>query len=438
MLALMSATPLDASEADGLLAPLAPYSHYALAVSGGPDSLALLHLSAGWARRHGRAAPMVLTVDHDLRAGSRTEAETVGRIAEALGLRHAIVTWRHGPVEASSQARARGARYDLMAAYCTAHDIPALVTAHHLDDQAETFLMRLKRGSGLDGLAAIPDRGRWAGLRLLRPLLDIPKARLIATAVAAGLPFVTDPSNEDPRFERGRLRGAMAALSAIGLEPAAIALSARRLRRARSALESTVDAFLENHGQRSPAGYGSVSLPALLCAPHEVALRTLARLIATVGGLSEPVRLAKLEALYAALAADPDTVQTLGRCQIVPSGGRLSVFREVRRAGLPRGELQPGERMLWDSRFRVELGTGEAEPVTVQALGEEGISTFTQDEGCTLAVPRLAACALPVCRRGNGRLVLPDLGHGGDLFDPPLSRHEGSLDCRATFLWGAG
>ncbi|ODS00327.1 hypothetical protein AUC68_00680 [Methyloceanibacter methanicus] len=434
----MTSTPLTEAEADRILAPLADHRLYALAVSGGPDSLALMHMSAGFARRQGGAAPVVLTVDHDLRAGSRAEAETVARVAEDMGLRHAILTWRHGQVDAGLQARARGARYDLMAAYCTAHDIPALVTAHHLDDQAETFLMRLKRGSGLDGLAAIPEQGRWAGLTLLRPLLDVPKARLIATATAAGLPFVTDPSNADRRFERGRLREAMAALSEIGLEPAAIARSARRLRRARSALEASVDAFFDRHGERSPAGYASVSLPALLGAPDEVALRTLGRLIGTVGGMSEPVRLAKLEALYDGLRASPDTVQTLGRCQIVPSGGRLAVFREVRKPGLPRGALQPGERMLWDNRFRVELGAGAREAVTVEALGEEGIAAFTQGEGRALAVPRLAACALPVCRRGDGRLVLPDFGQGGALFAAPLSRHEGGFDCRATFLWGPG
>ncbi len=136
----------------------------------------------------------------------------VERVADRLGVPHAILTWRHGAVDAGLQARARAARYDLMAAYCTAHGIPALATAHHLDDQAETFLMRLKRGSGLDGLAAIPEEGRWAGLTLLRPLLDIPKVRLVATAEAAGL-FVADPSNDDARPERGHLRGAMAALA---------------------------------------------------------------------------------------------------------------------------------------------------------------------------------------------------------------------------------
>lgn len=437
MLKAMTAAPLTKAETDRFLAPLARCSRYAVAVSGGPDSVALLYLSVDFARRHGSAAPVALTVDHALRPDSRAEAEGVAEIADSLGVRHAILTWRHGAVDASLQARARAARYGLMAAFCTAHDIPALLTAHHLDDQAETFLMRLRRGSGLDGLAAIPEEGKWAGLRLLRPLLEVPKARLVATVEAAGLPYVADPSNEDPRFERVRLRGAMAALSEMGLDPDAIALSARRLRRARLALEATVDGFLEAHSERSPAGYASISLEALLSAPEEVALRALARLIAAVGGSNEPVRLAKLESLLEGLRAEPDKAQTLGRCHIVPGRGRLTVFREVRKAGLPRDALRPGERLLWDNRFRLELGAGEAEAVTVEALGEGGVEALLQIPGGTLAVPRLAACSLPVCRRGDGQLVLPDFGQGAASFPAPLSRHEGGFDCRATFLWGA-
>jgi len=436
MLACMTATSLTVADADRFLAPLARFRQVALAVSGGPDSLALLHLSADFARRHGLALPVVLTVDHDLRPESRAEAETVACIADGMGLQHAILTWRHGPVDAGLQALAREARYDLMAAYCTAHDIPALVTAHHLDDQAETFLMRLKRGSGLDGLAAIPEAGSWAGLTLLRPLLEVSKAQLIATAEEAGLPSVSDPSNADPRFERVRVRAAMAELEEFGLEPEAIALSARRLRRARFALETAVDAFLETHSERSPAGYAVISLSALLSAPEELGLRVLARLIAAVGGLSVPVRLAKLEALFDALRSDPTKSQTLGRCQIVPAGEFITLCREVRRAGLPQEELQPGQRMLWDNRFRIELGQGEAAAVMVEALGERGVEELNQGQGPDLPVPRLAACALPVCRLGDGRRVLPDFSQGAETFSAPLSRHEGKLDCRATFLWG--
>ena len=138
---------------------------------------------------------------------------------------------------ASLQARARAARYDLMAAYCHAHDIPALVTAHHLDDQAETFLMRLKRGSGLDGLAAIPERGAWAGIAVLRPLLDVPKARLVATLREAGMRFVSDPSNARSAFRAragagkpGRAGAARADAGGAGAFGAALAAGARGAR----------------------------------------------------------------------------------------------------------------------------------------------------------------------------------------------------------------
>ncbi len=125
-----------------------------------------------------------------------------------------------------------------MAAYCHAHDIPALVTAHTLDDQAETFLMRLKRGSGLDGLAAIPERGAWAGIAVLGRCSRCRRRASSPRLSAAGISFVSDPSNSDPRFERARVRGSADALAALGLTPEALALSARRLRRARAALDA--------------------------------------------------------------------------------------------------------------------------------------------------------------------------------------------------------
>ena len=183
----MSATPLSISESGAAFDRLALYPKLALAVSGGPDSLALLHLAAAWRAARGEGPELhVLTVDHGLRAASREEALMVGRLASALGLPHAILEWeRQGERHTALQARARAARYDLMVAYCHAHDIPALATAHTLDDQAETFLMRLKRGSGLDGLAAIPMTGAWSGIAVERPLLDVAKARLIATLRSA-------------------------------------------------------------------------------------------------------------------------------------------------------------------------------------------------------------------------------------------------------------
>jgi tRNA(Ile)-lysidine synthase len=427
----MTALPIAASEVEALFAPLAEFSKVALAVSGGPDSVALMQLAARWRAGPAKGPQLgVLTVDHRLRPGSREEAEYVGHIAAGLGLPHTILTWEHEPMStAGLQERARAARYDLMATYCHANDIPALVTAHHLDDQAETFLMRLKRGSGLDGLAAIPERGAWAGIAVLRPLLDVPKARLLATLDAAGIGFVRDPSNLDPRFERVRVRSSAEALAALGLSPEAIALTARRLRRAREALEGAAAAFLAAHSEMSEAGYAMVDRDALRLASQEIALRALAQLIGAVGGGENPLQLAKLEALLVALQAQPDKAHTLGRCRIAPNAGRLGVFRELRGSGLPEARLSPGERTLWDNRFRIELGANEQAPIVVRALGEAGLLALRARSSLPAALPLLAGRTLPACWRGEVLLGLPRLSRT-ETGKPP------DLDCRAIFVGG--
>lgn len=437
-----SVQPISREEAQSLLAPLAGFPRIALAVSGGPDSLALMHLAAEWRTERGEGPELsILTVDHDLRPGSREEAAMVGRAADALGLPHTILTWvGHETKAASLQARARTARYDLMAAHAHAHDIPALVTAHHLDDQAETFLMRLKRGSGLDGLSAIPEQGSWAGIAVLRPLLDMPKARLVATLEDKGLPFATDPSNADVRFERARMRQSSELLAKLGLTPEAVALSARRLRRARVALDAATQDFLASHAETSEAGYAVIDPVALAAAPEEIALRALSRLISAVGGGEDPVRLAKLEVLLAGLKENADKAQTLARCCMEPREGRLFIFRELRKTGLPELTLQPGERTLWDNRFTVELGPAALTAITVRALGEEGLLRLKELEVLPPSLPRLAARTLPACWQGERLLGLPELGEpqsfgeAQSMADAPRSRHERSLDCRATFL----
>jgi tRNA(Ile)-lysidine synthase len=425
----MSATPISQSEAREAFDRLACYPKLALAVSGGPDSLALMHLAAEWRAARDEGPELhVLTVDHGLREGSRDEALKVGRLAAALGLHHMILTWEgQGKARGALQSRARTARYDLMAGFCHAHDIPALATAHTLDDQAETLLMRLKRGSGLDGLAAIPLTGNWSGIAVERPLLDVTKARLIATLRACGIDFVSDPSNADTRFERARVRASAGSLADLGLTPAALALSARRLRRAREALDHAADSFLAHSSEVSAAGYATVDPGALLTAPEEIALRALARLISTIGGGEEPLRLAKLEALLGSLAVNPGKAHTLGRCRIGPLKGRLGIFREMRTNALPAISLEPGMRVLWDNRFRVELGSEEREPVTVRALGEQGLCHLRDRFHALATMPPLASRTLPACFRGESLVGLPDLGALSGFSHP-------SLACRARFI----
>jgi tRNA(Ile)-lysidine synthase len=425
----MSASPLTEAEARRLLERLARFPHVALAVSGGPDSLALMHLAArSSAEQGGTPVLSVLTVDHGLRPGSRDEALMVERMARGLGLSHAILTWQEeGRGSRNVQERARTARYDLMAAHCHAHDIPAIVTAHHLDDQAETFLMRLKRGSGLDGLAAIPEEGAWAGVVILRPLLDVPKARLVATLADAAIAYVSDPSNADHRFERARMRSSSDALAKLGLTPEALALSARRLRRAREAIDRAAEDFLVRHSDTSEAGYALIDRQALGSAPHEIALRALSRLIRAVGGGEAPSQLAKLEAMFDALHESPESAHTLGGCRIEPIAEQFGIFREIRKQGLPVLDLKPGERQLWDNRFKIELGRDEPAPITVRALGNLGFKDLRERLPYAASLPLLAGRALPSCWRGEALIGIPSLGVS-------LSSETGRVDCRASFI----
>lgn len=211
----------------------------AVALSGGPDSMALAWLVARASLRSGCAVHM-LTVDHGLRPGSAAEAARVAAaVGDWPGVRHEILRLAMAEDEKTAiMEKARGMRYEAMAAYCRARDISSLFLAHHLDDQAETFLFRLAKGSGLDGLAAMrPAQPYGADLTLLRPLLAVPKENLVALCTAQGLDFVRDPTNESMDFARNRLRAARDVLADEGLTARRLGVTASRLARAREALE---------------------------------------------------------------------------------------------------------------------------------------------------------------------------------------------------------
>lgn len=356
MSAAEAATPVGEAEAADLFADLKDCPALVLAVSGGPDSTALLWLAARWRSALRRGPKLVaVTVDHGLRPEARREAAAVKRLAASLGVAHRTLRWAGEKPATGLQEAARTVRYRLLAATARRVRARAIVTAHTLDDQAETVLFRLARGSGVTGLAGMariappplrqpafsssPVRGeREQGVLLIRPLLDIPKARLIATLQAAGVPFAEDPANRDPRFARTRLRALTAALAVEGLTAARFAQFARRMRRADAAIEAAVDRLAEMLAP-TPAvpradGGAPLTLPAgdWAQAPAELRLRLLGRLIAAAGD-EGAVELGKLETCESAMMAHCSTNpfgrfrRTLAGAVITISGGRLTVAR---------------------------------------------------------------------------------------------------------------
>jgi tRNA(Ile)-lysidine synthase len=392
------AAPLSGPERDALFAAWPSCSRIALAVSGGADSIALMRLVREWAESRKEAVALfILTVDHGLRAEAADEAAWVKAQAAGLGLPHETLRWTGAKPGSGIQAAARGARYDLLLGCCRETGIDALATAHTADDQAETVLMRLGRGSGLDGLAGIPALSVVDGVTLLRPLLGVTRARLEATLRDRGQGWLEDPSNRDGRYERARLREAMRASRALGLAPGMLALSARRMQRARLALEGVTAAFLAQALRVHPAGFCEVSLADLLDQPEEIGLRGLARMIAMFGGGARAVRLARIEALHAALADARSGARTatLGGCAFeLRRGPVLRVIREFGRIAPGRVPLTPREPTIWDGRFTISVPGAAGDGLAVGPLGPQGLAELAALGG-RIALPARVAHALP-------------------------------------------
>ncbi len=271
--------PLNAPEFRALMAALGPFErapHLAVAVSGGADSMALGLLGDGWARARGGRVT-ALTVDHGLRPESGAEARRVKAWLGKRGIPQSVLRWtaagEGGAPGANLQALARAARYRLLAGWCRKRHVLHLVLAHHLEDQAETFLLRLGRGSGVHGLAAMAAVTGIEGVRLLRPLLTVPKARLRANLQRRGQAWIEDPSNEDPAFARVRLRALMPAFAGVGMDAQRLAQTANAMGRARRALEEAAVTLLAAAAEIYPAGYCLLRPDLFRAAPDEVALR---------------------------------------------------------------------------------------------------------------------------------------------------------------------
>ncbi|WP_377840475.1 tRNA lysidine(34) synthetase TilS [Bosea sp. UC22_33] len=296
--------PVSLAEAGVAFEGLAHETALLVAVSGGPDSVALLALLAIWAQMPGRPPLHAATVDHGLRPESAAEAAAVATLCAELGVGHATLRWDGLKPASGLQAEARRARYALLANEARRRGGATLVTAHTLDDQAETMLMRLAHGSGPSGLVGMRGWSEINGVPLARPLLGMSKARLVATAEARGLSFVRDPSNRDQRFERVRWREVMPVLAEQGL-------TAERLRRLAARMERLDEAAAHRAGNVM----AEVVLPnevvesrlrlnfsALIIEPEEIVLRVLGlALDAAMPGSGEYGRLERLEACGAAL-----------------------------------------------------------------------------------------------------------------------------------------
>ncbi|HEX9158612.1 MAG TPA: tRNA lysidine(34) synthetase TilS [Rhizomicrobium sp.] len=303
----------------------------AVGVSGGADSLALMYLLADWAQARENKPPVVLAVDHGLQRGSNHVAEAVAARARRLGLSAHVLRWAGRKPRADIEGAARTARYRLMGDWCRRHDIHTLYVAHSMEDQAETFLLRLMRGSGVDGLAAMAPVGPYPApkcenLHLARPLLTVPRAKLRGVLVGRGETWVEDEMNRDRRFARVRLREGWPVLHEMGFSAERIAAAARHLACARAALERDASELLAR-AARPDGNAVLVDAAAIAAAPKEIGLRVLARVLMQVSGQFYRPRFERLERLVAAVRLDAvERGRTLHGCCIRPAPKRLACF----------------------------------------------------------------------------------------------------------------
>ncbi|MBR0897019.1 tRNA lysidine(34) synthetase TilS [Bradyrhizobium tropiciagri] len=328
-------TAIPARDAKRLFAGLASAPAIVLAVSGGPDSVALMWLVARWRRALARGPRLVaVTVDHGLRPEAAREARDVKRLARSLDLPHHTLRWNGSKPRTGVPAAAREARYRLLTHAARKHGATHILTAHTRDDQAETLLMRMLRGSGVAGLSAMARETERDGVLLARPLLDISKAQLIATLKKARIGFADDPTNRDVSFTRPRLRALMPLLAEEGGDARNLARLAARIARANAALEVLVDGaerYLALKSEdRSGAGFDAALFAVM---PDEIRLRLLKRAIDRTGH-EGPAELGKVETLLAAVdealngaagRRESRLKQTLAGAVISVASGRIRI-----------------------------------------------------------------------------------------------------------------
>ncbi len=426
-------TAADPSEApiappDVLFAGLASAKGLVLAVSGGPDSTALMVLAARWAAR---PPVLVATVDHGLRSEAAAEVRIVEANAARLGL--PCRTFRIDALPGGNrQAAAREARYGCLMRAASEVGFDTVVTAHHLEDQAETFLLRLARGSGVYGLGAMRDSRLVEGIVLARPLLDCPRAALHQVAAASGLPVVSDPSNADLRSDRVRMRRLMPDLARHGFDAGRLAGTARRLGRAADALDWCCERLVFERCAVSDAGEVSGPIDAILGVPEEIGDRALARMLTAVGGAAYTPDLVRVQAVRRALAAPAPAgtaARTLHGAVVTVADGRFRIAREWGRAGLPVHPVHSGTAVIWDRRFRVTVPELPGQH-DVAALGAAA-AAFACD-----GVGRSALRTLPALYSEDRLVAVPELLRDSD---HPVAARRFRAEClvRAS-LYGEG
>ncbi len=365
----MARAPTDKIEAS--LERIAPDGKLGVAVSGGSDSTALLLVTSAWARRTGRET-LAATVDHGLRSEAAAEAGAVAKLAAQLGVRHSVLHASEVDGPGNVSDRARIARFAQLAEWAERKGLEGVLLGHTMDDQAETVLMRLSRGSGVEGLSAMAPVHRRGGMLWLRPMLDVRRDELRDFLRVRGIGWVEDPTNENAQFERVRVRQTLAQLGALGIDTEGLARTAARLQSERRVLQDAAATLAARSLRWGGFGEAYFARPPLSQARRETALRLLGGCLTQVGARTYQPRRAALEDALDQVLSDGFAGTTLGGCLIKPWRDHVVICREPARAATPVA-CGPGA-VLWDGRWRVERADHGSAEDHIGMLGDAGLS----------------------------------------------------------------
>lgn len=369
--------------------------HIAVAVSGGADSLALCIALHEWCQLH-QVSFTAITVDHTLRPESSNEASQVHRWMELRGIHHKILTWTHHPILNNIQVRAREARYDLMVNYCSQHGIPYLCTAHHQEDQWETFMMRLSHASGIWGLSGIPAQQTRQGIRIVRPFIKLKPALLKTFLTEKAQPWIEDPSNQNVVFERIRWRQQASVLTQMGITYEVIEKVSEKLRQDAIALDWAAMEWMNQHT------HWHVGLKYMRCninlidLPETLVKRIMLQIVSQVRGIQVTTAHMRhaMNASYQRLCDEPFKPFTMGGCYWMQQKGELIIVREWNKCPT---ETITSQTFVYDHRFKLTTAPigGQVRPIRKE------LWSLFKHQFDTPGIPYQVFLSLPITEENN-------------------------------------
>lgn len=405
-----------------------PEGGIGVGVSGGGDSLALLLLSAEWADHNNRSLKAV-TIDHGLRVDTPSECKYVEEISNHFNVEHTTLKWLDKP-SGNLQNSARNARHELFLGWTKRNKLSVVLLGHTLDDNAETVMMKLIRGSGIDGLTGISKNKKINGLAISRPLLNTSREQLRQYLKVKNISWIDEPSNFDERFERIKVRNFLPKLSNIGLTPDKLVALAGHMDRAKDALNWEVSRFAQQYVQQKSWGDLEIKFEEFIKIPKEYQLRLLSGALRWISGKIYRPRFRSLERLLGAITSSSlGPGMCLMGCVTKHEEGGIRISREL--AAIPQPILAVKPEYIWERRWQLKIDFKKLNIAMIGPLGKEGLKQIENSK--SFNIPNTALiCSVAMFENGHVS-CLPIISYGSGLTSHLIGEEKSFFNFMLTY-----